>query len=90
MEWPEVQRRIRAGEDASTEFKRNLGDMRAVTRTLCAFANGAGGLLVLGIDDTGAIVGVESGLRHHRIADPAGSVRRPRRGDEPLARCRTT
>ena len=60
MEWPEVQRRIRAGEDASTEFKRNVGDMRAVTRTLCAFANGAGGLLVLGIDDTGAIVGVEA------------------------------
>ncbi len=58
MEWAEVERRIRAGEDAATEFKRGVGDMRAIGRTLCAFANGAGGLLVLGIDDAGAIVGV--------------------------------
>ena len=28
MEWAEVVRRIRAGEDAVTEFKRNAGDMR--------------------------------------------------------------
>ena len=60
MEWTEVQRRIRSGEDGSTEFKRNAGDMRAVGRTLCAFANGAGGLLVLGIDDSGSIVGVSA------------------------------
>ena len=60
MEWAEVERRIRAGEDAVTEFKRGAGDMRAVGKTLCAFANGAGGLLVLGIDDTGATVGVSA------------------------------
>ena len=60
MEWDEVERRIRAGEDAVTEFKRGAGDMRAVGKTLCAFANGAGGLLVLGIDDTGATVGVSA------------------------------
>ena len=60
MEWAEVERRIRAGEDAVTEFKRGVGDMRAVGRTLCAFANGAGGLLVLGVDDAGATVGVSA------------------------------
>ena len=60
MQWAEVVRRTRAGEDAVTEFKRGIGDMRAVGRTLCAFANGAGGLLVLGIDDAGAIVGVSA------------------------------
>lgn len=60
MEWAEVERRIRAGEDAVTEFKRGAGDMRAVGKTLCAFANGAGGLLVLGTDDAGATVGVSA------------------------------
>ena len=60
MEWPEVQGRIRSGEDASTEFKRNAGDVRAVGRTLCALANGAGGLLVLGVDDRGEVVGVDA------------------------------
>ena len=58
MEWSDVSRRIETGEDARTEFKRGLGDFSAVGRTLCAFANGDGGLLVLGVDDSGSIVGV--------------------------------
>ena len=57
MEWSGVQRRIDAGEDARTEFKRGVGDLRAIARTLCAFANGDGGLLVIGVDDAGTIVG---------------------------------
>ena len=60
MEWPEVERRIGAGEDARTAFKRGMGDLRAVGRTLCAFANGVGGLLVLGVADDGAVVGVNA------------------------------
>lgn len=54
----ELQGRIAAGEDARTEFKRGLGDLRGVGKTLCAFANGAGGLVVLGVDDSRRIVGV--------------------------------
>ncbi len=57
MEWPDVRRRIAAGEDARTEFKRKLGDLRGVGRTVCAFANGDGGLIVIGVDDAGAVVG---------------------------------
>lgn len=59
MEWLGILQRIEAGEDARTEFKRGLGDLSAVGRTLCAFANGDGGLLVLGVDDSGKIVGVK-------------------------------
>ena len=44
MEWPDVQRRIAGGEDARTEFKGRLGDLRGVGRTVCAFASGDGGL----------------------------------------------
>ena len=58
MEWPDVQQRIAGGEDARTEFKRGIGDLRAVGKAICAFANGDGGLLVIGVDDAGAIVGV--------------------------------
>ena len=28
MEWAEVERRVRAGEDAVVEFKRGVGDMQ--------------------------------------------------------------
>ena len=59
MDWSDVLRRIEGGEDARTEFKRGLGDFSGIGKTLCAFANGAGGLIVLGVDDTGTIVGVK-------------------------------
>ena len=58
MNWPDVLGCIEAGEDARTEFKRGLGNLRGPARTLCAFANGDGGLLVMGVDDTGSISGV--------------------------------
>ena len=58
MEWLDVLRRIEAGEDDATEFKRGLGDGSRVRRALCAFGNGNGGLIVLGVEDSGEIVGV--------------------------------
>ena len=57
MEWIEVLRRIESGENTHTEFKRGLGDFSALGRTLCAFANGDGGLLVIGVENPGVIVG---------------------------------
>ena len=58
MNWGEVRSQIESGEDDRTEFKRGLGDLGPVGRTLCAFANGDGGLVVIGVDNSGAIVGV--------------------------------
>ena len=59
MEWADVLQRIEAGEDRSTEFKRELGNgLSAIGKAICAFANGAGGLIVLGIDDEGEVVGL--------------------------------
>ena len=58
MEWLDVLRRIEAGEDERTEFKRGLGDGSAVCRALCAFGNGEGGLIVLGVENAGVLVGV--------------------------------
>ena len=59
MEWRDVLRRIEAGEDGRTEFKRGLGDLSGVGKTLCAFANGDGGLIIIGVVDPGVIVGVQ-------------------------------
>ena len=61
MEWQEVQSRIEAGEDLHTEFKRGLGDLSAIGRAICAFANTEGGLLVLGVEDSHRITGVREG-----------------------------
>ena len=59
MEWSDVLRRIEAAEHARTEFKRGLGDLSDVGKTLCAFANGDGGLIVIGAVDPGVIVGTK-------------------------------
>ena len=58
MEWLDVLRRIEALEDRKTEFKRGIGDLSAIGRALCAFGNGDGGLIVLGVDKAGVVVGV--------------------------------
>ena len=59
MEWQDVRGRIEAGEDRHTEFKRGLGDLSAVGKAMCAFANTDGGLIVLGVEDSRRIVGVK-------------------------------
>ena len=65
MEWLDVLGRIEAGESRTTEFKRGLGDLSAVGKAICAFANTEGGVVILGVDDprTGArtIVGIREG-----------------------------
>ena len=58
MEWLDVLRRIEAGESRTTEFKRGLGDLSAVGKAICAFANTDGGVLTLGVDEARTIVGV--------------------------------
>lgn len=58
MEWPEVLQRIEAGEGEGTEFKRGLGDLSAIGRAVCAFANTAGGVIILGVTDSHSIIGV--------------------------------
>ena len=57
MDWPEIKARIDHGEDGTTEFKRTL-ELRQVGRAICGFANSQGGILILGVDDAGAIVGI--------------------------------
>ena len=49
MEWLGILKRIEAGENRRTEFKRGLGDLSAVGRAVCAFANTEGGILILGV-----------------------------------------
>ncbi len=58
MEWLGVLKCIETGEGRSTDFKRGLGDMSTIGKAMCAFANTEGGVIILGVDDAQAIVGV--------------------------------
>jgi hypothetical protein len=51
---------ISGGERATVEFKRELpgNNPRGVMKTVAAFANGAGGTLLFGVEDDGHVVGL--------------------------------
>lgn len=49
-------------EGKTVEFKRNLSSPKPLLKTLVAFANTAGGRLVIGVGDRREIVGVEDPL----------------------------
>lgn len=53
---------LQSPEGKTLEFKRDLSSPRIVLRTLVAFANSAGGRLVIGVDDDRTVVGVADPL----------------------------
>ena len=53
---------LAASEGKRLEFKRDLSSTRPILRTLCAFANTAGGTLVIGVDDDRTVRGLADPL----------------------------
>ena len=60
---------IAKGESATLELKRSTGELREALQTLCAFANGKGGRVVIGVKPSGQLVGQQvSEQTFHEIA----------------------
>ena len=57
----ELKNKIRLGEDSSIELKRELKHRDSIADEIAAFANARGGVLLIGVDDHGQIVGVAEG-----------------------------
>ena len=53
---------LTAPEGKTLEFKRDTSALKQIMRTIVAFANTAGGILIIGIEDKGDVVGVEDPL----------------------------
>ncbi len=65
---------IARGEGPRLDFKRDLSSSKSVLRDIVAFANTAGGTVVVGLEDDGSVVGVADPLREeerlsNRISD---------------------
>ena len=56
MNEKELDKLVRIGEGYTMEFKTSPSD---IARKICAFANAAGGRILLGVDDQGRKVGGE-------------------------------
>lgn len=59
MKLPELKSLVAGGESDRLDFKRTTGEMKEAMQTLCAFLNGAGGIVLLGVRPDGAIDGQE-------------------------------
>ncbi|MCK9463510.1 MAG: putative DNA binding domain-containing protein [Proteobacteria bacterium] len=65
----ELKKMLNAAEGKSLEFKRDLSSLKPILKTLVAFANTAGGALVIGRDDDGKVRGVpDAGAEEERLA----------------------
>lgn len=65
----DVTKIIAKGESRTVEFKRSTGELREAMQTLCAFANGDGGRVLVGVRPEGKIVGQQiSEQTRHEIA----------------------
>lgn len=59
--------RIAAGEGLHLDFKQRIESARKIARTLSAFANTAGGSLLIGVKDNGRISGVDPEQEYYMI-----------------------
>ena len=66
---------IADGEGPKVEFKRSL--TKDLGRELCTFANAGGGVILLGVTDSGRVVGVNKPNRKSRIQSTARSADPP-------------
>ena len=54
----ELIEKIHLGEDATIEFKRELPHRNSLADEIAAFANARGGVILIGIDNNGEIIGI--------------------------------
>jgi len=54
---------ISRGESAGVEFKRGLSEEDEILETICSFSNSSGGIVLIGVDDGGNVVGVDVGKK---------------------------
>ena len=55
----ELIEKIHLGEDATIEFKRELPHRNSLADEIAAFANARGGVILIGVDDNGEIIGID-------------------------------
>ncbi|HDI31791.1 MAG TPA: ATP-binding protein [Thermofilum sp.] len=57
----DIFRLIRTGGGERVEFKESLSDVKGIMETICAFLNSRGGYIIVGVDDSGHVKGIDIG-----------------------------
>src|ERR1700723_1990625 len=56
----EIERLVKQPESKTLEFKRDLSSLLPVLKTIIAFANTAGGIIIIGCSPPGIITGLQN------------------------------
>lgn len=72
-----LKKLIEGGENQQLDFKYCVSDSRKIARTLSAFANTDGGILLIGVKDNGSIAGVKSDEECYMVDTAAHLFCRP-------------
>ncbi|MBN2683278.1 MAG: ATP-binding protein [Bacteroidales bacterium] len=72
-----IRNLIAQGEHLQQDFKFEISDSRKIARSLVAFANTAGGKLLIGVKDNGAIAGVRSDEEFYMVEAAANMYSQP-------------
>jgi predicted HTH transcriptional regulator len=72
-----LKKLIAEGENQKLDFKYCISDSRKISRTLSAFANSDGGILLIGVRDNGSIAGVRSDEEYYMIETASRLFCRP-------------
>lgn len=72
----EIKSIVSTGEGYNAEFKKSLPNkVKEISEEICAFANAAGGIVIIGVDDTNSIVGVQiSNAKKSAIQDSINEI----------------
>jgi ATP-dependent DNA helicase RecG len=74
MKLEELKALIADGESSQMEFKRSTGQRSDAAKAVCGMLNGAGGYVVFGVDDKGAIIGQH--ISSKTLEDISNEIRR--------------
>jgi predicted HTH transcriptional regulator len=64
---------IERGEGLNIEFKRTIGHAEKIAKSIAAFANTSGGVLLIGVEDNGVVSGVKSELKELQKLEKAST-----------------
>ena len=59
----DIKKILVSPEGKTLEFKRDLSSLKQIMKTIISFANTAGGLLIIGMEDNGVIKGIDDPLQ---------------------------
>ena len=70
----DIKEIIKNGENKTIEFKEIIPNSKKISQTAVAFANGAGGKILIGITDDREIIGIDEKLDIFKTIDNLNTI----------------